>query len=176
MGVTIHFSGRLRDQAAHDDLIQFANTYAKEKEWLTERINEEVVTLSRVDSNEVEYDYTGLVKGIVLYPHEDSEPLRLEFDTELYIQEFIKTHFAGADVHIAVIDFLSHISAFFVSFEVQDEGEYWDTENRSQLEEHLRNINEILKNMVDEDPFAELKTKTERGRIVDIYTRRKADD
>ena len=73
------------------------------------------------------WDYTGPTRGIVLYPHENSEPLRLEFDRDLIVQEFIKTQFAPAEIHVKIVGFLKKIAPHFEALTVEDEGEYWDT-------------------------------------------------
>jgi hypothetical protein len=57
--------------------------------WPIQPIASGEVTLSRV-RDEKDWDYIGPVNGIVIYLHEDCDPVRLEFDRDLYIQEFIK--------------------------------------------------------------------------------------
>ena len=82
MGVTIHFEGQILDQENYELLIAAARDFAKKCRWLSEPIEEENVVLKRVQ-NEKDRDYQGPVKGIVLYPHEDCDPFRLEFDRDL---------------------------------------------------------------------------------------------
>jgi len=77
---------------------------------------------------------TGRVRGIVLYPHENSEPLRLEFDRDLIVQEFIKTQFAPAEIHVKIVGFPKEITPHFEALAVEDEGEYWDTEGLDVVE------------------------------------------
>jgi hypothetical protein len=72
--------------------------------------------------DEVDWDYTGFTQGIELRPHPNTDPLRLEFDEELYIQQYIKTQFAGPVVQIKVVTFLKNIQPFFNGFRVEDEG------------------------------------------------------
>ena len=66
--------------------------------WLTEPIESEQNSLLRVRNKEEEWNYVGPVSGIVLYPSEDYDPVRLEFDSDLYVQEFTKTQFAGPEL------------------------------------------------------------------------------
>src|SRR5450432_3579635 len=91
MGVTIHFDGQLLNEEAFRGLVSAAGAFAVSQRWLTEPIESEQAALPRVRDNEEEWNYLGSVKGIVLYPSEDCDPMRLEFDRDLYIQEYIKT-------------------------------------------------------------------------------------
>jgi hypothetical protein len=71
---------------------------------VTDEINEANVKLSRVDENERDYDYLAPVSGLKLIPGNDCEPIKLEFDSDLYVQEWTKTQFAGAEIHLTVCD------------------------------------------------------------------------
>jgi len=112
MGVTIHFEGRLRDQTAYEGFLGVVSSLARSQGWQTETIKSAEVTLLRV-RDEQEWDYVGPVKGIAVYLHEDCDPVRLEFDRDLYVQEFTKTQFAGAEYHLKVINLLKTIQPFF---------------------------------------------------------------
>jgi len=102
MGVTIHFEGKLKSEEAFAALLSRVETIAKANTWLTEVFEHTEVTLLRV-RDETDWDYKGPTKGIILYIHEDCDPLRLEFDQDLYIQEFVKTQFAGVRTHIQLL-------------------------------------------------------------------------
>ena len=85
MGVTVHFQGYLKGEEAFAALIRRVEETAKAKTWLTEKFENNEITLLRVRANEEDWDYTGPTKGIILYLHEDCEPVRLEFDRDLYV-------------------------------------------------------------------------------------------
>ena len=102
MGVTIHFEGQLLDEKAYQELMAFVSWTAEVEAWRTEPIESQIVTLLRV-RDEQDWDYTGPVKGIAVYLHENCDPVRLEFDENLYVQEFTKTQFAGIDWHLKVV-------------------------------------------------------------------------
>lgn len=53
------------------------------------------------------------LQGVEVLPHPDCDPVRLEFDEDLHIQEFTKTRFAGAATHVEVIELLRRIAPFF---------------------------------------------------------------
>ena len=126
MGVTVHFEGRLQYTDAFARLVNLVKQIATEETLLTEIIENQQVKLLRVREEEPR-DYLGPTKGIVLYLHEDCEPVRLEFDRDLYIQEWVKTQFAGSRTHIRLICLLRDLQGFFETLNVHDEGQYWDT-------------------------------------------------
>jgi len=169
MGVTIHFEGQIRDQESYELLIAAAREFAKKNRWLSEPIDAENVVLKRVQ-NEKDLDYQGPVKGIVLYPHEDCDPFRLEFDRDLYIQEYIKTQFAGTAIHETVIRLFQIIKPYFKSFEVFDEGEFWETQDSTILEKHFQAFYRALDDELKKYPEAKVKVKLPSGRIVDLMT------
>jgi hypothetical protein len=104
----------------------------------------------------------------LLYLHEDCEPLRLEFDRELFDQEWVKTQFAGVDTHIRLIQILRDIERFFHSLAVNDEGEYWESENRETLADHIRRCNEVIAEFAAKSPRAQVKVRAPNGRLIDL--------
>jgi len=169
MGVTIHFEGQLRSEAAYQDVVESASSIAGAKGWSTESIASDKVTLLRV-RDEQDWNYTGPVKGIVVYLHEDCDPLRLEFDRDLYVQEFIKTQFAGVQIHIDVLKLLKAIEPFFRHLKVEDEGEWWESEDTSILAEHFSRSQQAIEAELRRTPSAQMKVKTPDGRIMDFLS------
>jgi hypothetical protein len=76
MGVTIHIDGKLLGASEYDALLHQVREFASSHRWPMEEIHEARRFLERV-RNEQDWDYIGLTKGIVVYPHDDAEPLRL---------------------------------------------------------------------------------------------------
>ena len=169
MGVTIHYEGQLTNELAYDKLILAAKAYAEERGWPAEPIESKEVTLLRV-RDEKDWDYTGPVKGIAIYPHADCDSIRLEFDRDLYMQEFTKTQFAGAEIHLKVLGLLKAVNPFFRELKVNDEGEYWDTGDLEVLTEHLQTCQRIIEEEFKKNPSAQMKVKTPDGKIVDLIT------
>ena|SRR5260370_19683036 len=167
MGVTIHFEGKLKSEDAFAALLQYVEEIAKAQTWLTEIFEHGEVTLLRV-RDETEWDYKGSTKGIILYIHEDCDPLRLEFDQDLYIQEFVKTQFAGVGTHIQLIALLREFQVFFVDLKVEDEGEYWETGDEAVLAEHIHCCDEMISEEARKNPSAQVKVRTPDGRPMDI--------
>ena len=169
MGVTIHFEGKLIDDLAYQRVLEFANAFATHHGWPNEPIAERQVTLQRV-RNEEDWDYTGPVKGITLHPHPDCDPVHLKFDENLYVQEYCKTQFAGAEAHILVIELLRLLKPQFRNLTVEDEGEYWETGDRAALENHIRRCAEAMRDILDQKPNAHGPVRLPSGRIVDIMS------
>jgi len=167
LGVTIHFEGQLFNEAAFRALLETTRTFARENGWPTEPLRSKSAKLLRV-RDEVDWNYDGPVKGIRVFPHNDCEPIRLEFDCYLYIQEYTKTQFAGATIHLKVLDLLALIQPFFSTFSVNDEGEYWETRDLTVLVEHMNRTQEVIEDILREDPLAAMKVKTPEGRIIDL--------
>lgn len=165
--MTIHFEGQLFNDYAFSALIDAASNFAKENGWRSELLESPNATLLRV-REEANWDYVGPVKGIQVFPHDDCDPIRLEFDHDLYIQEYTKTQFAGPDIHLKVLDLLTLIQPFFSTFSISDEGEYWETRNLTVLVEHMNTTQQVIEDMLRQDPSAAMKVKTPDGRIIDL--------
>ena len=167
MGVTIHFEGRLKSNQAFSSLLFHIEEIGRAETLLTERFENSDAKLGR-GSEEGPWDYVGPTKGVLLYLHEDCEPLRLEFDRELYVQEWVKTQFAGVDTHIRLIQILRDIETLFENLVVNDEGEYWESENQAILEGHIRACNEVIAEFAAKNPRAQVKVKEPNGRLTDL--------
>jgi len=169
MGVTIHFEGQLLDEGAFRTLIDTAVTFAEERNWRKESISSEMSTLLRV-RDEQDCDYHGPVKGIAIYPSEDCDPVRLEFDTNFYVQEYVKTQFAGVETHLQVLDLLHILEPLFRELKIEDEGEYWKTGDKQILAQHMTRIQQVIDEELRKNPRVRWKVKTPAGRIMDLIS------
>jgi hypothetical protein len=169
MGITIHYEGSLRSPLLVEELINTATRYAEEHQWSHRRIDGEATDLLRIIDNK-EFYYSGPVLGVELRPHTDAEPLKFEFDDEMFLQDYCKTQFAGAETHIAVIELLDQIEPYFLELRVEDEGEYWCSRDEARLHQHLDTVNRMLKEIMDRDADAEGPIYAESGRIMDVWT------
>lgn len=167
MGITVHFEGKLKDEASFKAICTNAEAFAKEMEWPFSLISEQEVRLERT-RNEGNWNYIGPVKGIEVFPHEACEPFRLEFDKDLYIQEFTKTQFAPAEIHVLLVDFLRSNLEMFESIEVIDEGEFFDTNDLELLNKHLQACDAQLEQYLEQPDKYYGPVKLENGRIVDL--------
>jgi len=139
MGLTIHYSGKLRNPADLPSLIKEAIDISESMQWKYQIIN----------------PYPDVpVQGVLISP-EGSEPLWLTFHEEGfmcnpilydYVKEvegqgipaaaeqwlFTKTQYAGVETHMAMIRFLRYLSQhYFERFELHDESQYWETNDES---------------------------------------------
>lgn len=151
-----------------DDLLRFARQFASARGWATDEINKASVKLLRVDENEKDCDYVGPITGLTLIPGSDCEPIKLEFDTSLYVQEWTKTQFAGAEMHVTICEFFRAIEQYFEKLKVNDEAEYWDTRNIGLLKDHLAACDSLVEEHRRHHPTAKVKVKEPDGRITDM--------
>jgi len=94
--------------------------------------------------------------------------VRLEFDEDLYVQEYTKTQFAGPEIHIAVVTLLRTLEPLFEKLGVIDESEYWETGDAQNLQAQFDRCNEAIAEELAKDPEAKYKLKLPDGRIIDI--------
>ena len=170
MGITIHFEGTLKDETAYEAVVSEASKLATEMSWPARAISEENVTLLRVKGEE-DWDYVGPAKGIEIRPHESSEPLRLIFDKELYVQDYIKTQFAPVEIHVTVSNFLKRLEQHFERFEVTDEGEYYDTNDLEKLKDNIQWCYKGLDEYLDQKDKYYGPVRSADGRIIDVLER-----
>ena len=166
MGVTIHFEGRVGDDSSLDKTVALARAFAEEHDWPVEEIQESNKTLQRIEGEE-DHDYVGPVRGLRIQPHPNSDPLWLEFDEEFFVQDFIKTQFAGVELHLQVIALFEQLEPFFETLRIEDEGEFLETRDMNRLERHFSSCFDALSDYLTEHPSARGPVRTTDGRILD---------
>jgi hypothetical protein len=166
-GVTIHYEGKAKSRAAATQALQVARAEARRLNWVVEDANASSAHLTRVIA-EKERLYTGRVAGIVIRPGPMCDPFYIQFGDDLFLQDFVKTQFAGPDVHIAIVKLLKKIAAYFNRLSVEDEGEYWETNNRATLKKHIAVIDKMIDAAVAGNPRARTRVKMPDGRIIDL--------
>jgi len=169
MGVTIHFEGKVKSPAAYTLLMDELREFAASRRWPCESISKDHATLKRV-RDEKDWDYSGPTFGLQLHPDENADPLRFEFDRDYYVQEFVKTQFAGTDIHVTIVGLFRHIQPFFERLVVEDEGEFWETSDESVLARHIQRCDEVLQEMLAKHPGARGPVRLDDGRIVDFMS------
>ena len=167
MGVTIHFEGQLSSPEYFDKIIETAKGFAESNELDYFLFKEDNKLLQRV-KDEQDWDYEGPTKGIQIQPDENSDPLILEFDENSYLQDYCKTQFADVSVHILVISLLKEIEPYFDSLSVFDEGEYWETSDINNLQQHIDNCFQAIEDAKKENATLEGPFRLNNGRIVDL--------
>ena len=152
MGLSIHYSGQIRSISIIEQLIDETADVCKSMNWN--------YTIIREQGEEG-------INGIVFSP-EKSEPVFLTFlsdrrmcspislmnkdlyaanglDPELIYITSTKTQFAGSDTHIALLKFLRYLKEkYFESFEMDDEGYYWGTNDANVLYKRFKLYNYLM--------------------------------
>jgi hypothetical protein len=173
MGVTIHYEGQLKSLDALDELLARTRVFAEEQYWTFEIIDDVHKRLERfIADDDPELDgeeqvYEGPVQGIRLLPHPDCEPFTLEFDSHLFFQDYTKTQFAGASIHRKLVELLGDLEPLFATLKVMDEGEYWTSRDENLLQDHFKQIEEVIN---EQYPNAQRKVRTSTGRLIDVIT------
>lgn len=166
MGLTIHYRGTLRNtnhvKLMMDDLADICHDIG----WHYMPIHRSNVMP---------------VQGLVISPP-GSEPLWLTFlengkmydpthfiftqhpdqeviDEDMHTCLFTKTQYAGVDVHMAIIKFFRYLKMKYLdNFELQDESQFWETDDPSvclirfdQYDEIINTVSHYL-NAIEDDP------------------------
>jgi hypothetical protein len=106
-------------QTIFDKVSNVAKNFAERNRWKYFEFQEDSKLLERV-KDEKDWNYEGSTKGLQLQPDLDSDPLILEFDEDLYVQEFCKTQFADINIHVLIIDLLKQIQPYFDNLIVEE--------------------------------------------------------
>lgn len=165
MGLSIHYSGRIKDAASLPLLIEevkeIANTYGWEY-----RIAESVFP----DNTLNDHEYLSPIYGISFTPPE-CETISLTFisngvmacssgiylfgnsknatERDYIYRLFAKTQFAGVEVHALIINIFRYLSKKYLSeFKMNDEGEYWETGDEDVLREKFKEYDALLDNFM----------------------------
>lgn len=166
-GVTIHYEGTVRSASDVAAVVATARSFAKQYGWKVEDASAEHRKHVRVGAEKNE-PYEGKLTGIVFYPAELCEPVWLQFGDDLFFQNYVKTQFAGADIHVAIIKLFDQLKPLLKSLRVDDDGGYWEKRDRSGLDDHFAKSREMLRQMKREEPMLYGPIKLPDGRIVDL--------
>ena len=163
MGLSIHYSGKIKNTDCVDELIAEVTDICQSLNWTYHIIRE---------------PNGDQLNGLFFSP-ENCEPICLAFlpdgrmcspfnlmnrdiyeknglDAELIYTTSTKTQFAGADAHMAVIKLLSYLKEkYFAVFELNDEGMYWETMDEKVLASQFSKYDFLLNAVAD--AFSEMK-------------------
>ena len=166
-GVTIHFEGTVSSNDNLSKIFYVVKDFAAKNKWTVEDASSDQGVLQRV-INEENKDYKGKITGIVVRISDQCEPLYFQFGDDLLMQDFVKTQFAGPDVHIKIVELLEIIKPYFKNLNIIDEGEYWETKDREILEKHMNTVNSIINEIKENNPKAVGPIMDNNGRIIDV--------
>jgi hypothetical protein len=166
-GVTIHYEGTAISAEAIPKILSLVTATAKKNQWRVDDASSSRGKLERV-IDEKDKDYQGRVTGVVVRIGDDCEPLHFQFGDDLFMQDFVKTQFARAEVHVQIVALLDSLRPYFRKLTVDDEGEFWEKRDRAVLEGHMRKIDSLLAEIKKKDPKAKGPVRLKSGRIADI--------
>lgn len=165
MGLSIHYSGTIKDYSLIDDLVAEVEDICKTFDWKYDIFTKKnsFNDSRHIDNPDfINYKIEDL-KGIAFAP-EDCEPVMLTFfpsgklcsyvklmyndpETNDLMIEVVstKTQFAGMDAHLAVLNLLQYLKdKYFSVFELSDEGNYWEGKDKKILEENFARYNFLM--------------------------------
>jgi len=164
MGLSIHYKGRIRDYTAIDSLVAETADLCNSLDWPWQVFDTDKSLLKPGDRAEQYSPYD--VKGISFNPPGCEttfltflpdgilcSPLALIFyepqDKESFIEVVhTKTQYAGPEVHVALIRLLRYLSEkYFESFHLDDEGYYWETNDKQVLKEQFAAYHVIFESL-----------------------------
>ena len=179
MGLSIHYSGKLKNADLITELTAEVIDLCKELEWEYHLIagpNKDGLTgiiFSPVSCEPI--CLTILTDGKLCSPFNlQNKELYKEngLDPELIYTTSTKTQYAGMETHIAIIKLLKHLKEkYFSVFELSDEGRYWETMDEKILlgqftiyETAINGIAEALAEMevIKNEPVESLMERIER--------------
>ena len=181
MGITIHYRGTLADTSEIGTLIEEMTDIAKTLKWPCSVLDDD---WSKPVTADIVYGADGSeivgnlgLRGVLLTPHPQAEPLVLCFDAEGNLRDPItvilllngelppedawvamKTHFAPLEVHVTLVKLLKYLQTRYIhDLEVHDEGDYWDTSDLGLLNRKRAFLNARM------DEFARTLEEAEVG-------------
>ncbi len=166
-GVTIGYQGKAEDAEAIQKVLATARAEATAYGWEVKDANVSDASVTRF-AREKKSPYKGPLNGIVIYAHPMCEPIYIQFGTDLIVQSYVKTQFAGADVHVKVVELFRKLKPLLADFEVSDEGEYWETNDRAKLEMRIASDGKAIEDLKKLRPNTIGPVKMGDGRIVDL--------
>lgn len=166
-GVTIHYEGTATSPDAVGKILAAVTAVAQKNHWKIEGASVARGKLRRV-IEEKNKDYEGRISGVVVRVSDNCEPLYFRFGDDLFMQDYVKTQFAGVDAHIQIVELLKSLRPHFRKLEILDEGDFWDTHDRAVLAGHMAKINSLIEEEKQKNPRARGPVRLDSGRIADI--------
>ena len=190
MGLSLHYRGTLTDKRAIYQLADEVEDIAKAMNWRYAILDEDwsrppTAKLDNTDTGGIEITGTLALKGISFQVHPRSEWVYLFFNASCVISspaqvamsasegypaqakwQSVKTQFAGADAHVAIVRLLRYLKGKYLhDLEVSDEGAYWETGDYEKLKSRIEKLDRDMEILGDE--LASLNKESSEDDIVE---------
>ena len=170
MGLSIHYSGKLKPDASLRALIEDVTDVSKVHEWKSHIFSDKFPqgeetalankTLYGVSLTPIQCETIFLTFAVdrrlvnpVFWPPDSHE---YDYNVDVLHNLSVKTQFAGTEVHMIVIGLFKYLSKkYFEEFELSDEGRYWETGNEQVLKETFHRYGmliDMVKNRFENTP------------------------
>jgi hypothetical protein len=164
MGLSFHYKGAIRNRSLISNLTEEVLDICKSLNWNYHIWEKKGTTAIRTMAPDPPNYTPDDLQGISVSPDECEplfltflpngnlcSPLKLMFNdpitNDLMIEVIhVKTQFAGPDTHIALLKLLRYLKEkYFAELEVDDEGQYWETQDEKILLSQFAKYNFALK-------------------------------
>jgi hypothetical protein len=169
MGLTIHYTVRLRDMERLPELVEEVEDICTSLKWTSHRFDHVIDVEARTMPFEsVEGDPKPIRLNGILFTPPKCETVFLTFTPAGWSSGFInlenasslidyglspmmlyciavKTQYAGEDMHIALVHLLKYLEKKYFSYaKVEDEGNYWETMDKAVLHKRFGVYNGLM--------------------------------
>jgi hypothetical protein len=168
MGLSIYYSGELRDSNLIDDIIEEAADIADSMQWSVTELPSVpdiplrgiVIQPENCDPLWLTFHANGKLFSPILFSYliEREDPKAVEEAQQVLVT---KTQYAGAEIHMAVIKFFRYLSEkYFSSFELHDESKFWETGDEVLCRKRFGDGGRVME--IFDIAFAEFESHPER--------------
>ncbi len=167
MGVTVQYRGQLKSPDLIGTFCRELKEIANLMEWEYTILDEDFgkPTDIKLETTEKGCEIVGhlALKGINLNIHKDCGDLSFFFDLNGILRDpiqmaggegvedetlpftFVKTQYAPPEIHITLVKLFRYLKRkYFQTFEVMDEGDYWETGDENLLKEKMQFLSQKL--------------------------------
>lgn len=146
MGLSFHYSGKIKDRASIPSLVEEAQDVCTILQWNYHLYNDEDVKGISFSPPECEPVFL-----VFNNKNELCSPVMMQYDVHPATTISVKTQFAGIEIHKAVIKLLKHLKEVYLTeFELFDEGGYWEALDEEKLNWQFNRYNYLLSKVTEQ--------------------------
>jgi hypothetical protein len=139
MGLSIHYSGKIKDATLIAPLVEEVQDVCTILKWNYHLYDDENVKGMSFSPPECEPVF------LTFLNNELCSPILLQYNISPATTISVKTQYAGIEMHKALIKLMRHLKEiYFQEFELSDEGGYWDNLDEEKLNQQFKKYNYLL--------------------------------